>query len=319
MGTQMGTRTELGRQIRNMSPFVPDRLTKTTYADAKFSQLSYDKNSNVLQYTNPALSSISYVYDALNRLLQKNYSVNAAFNAVYTYDLGSRLTDANTTAANIHYNYDALNRVDDVKYTIDGNTYTVDYDYYKNDLRKKMVYPSGKIVEYAWDNVNNLDIIKVNGLNLVDYNYDPLHQRKDKTYLAPVVNPAQKTDYTFDAAFQLTQMNNTLVGVGNIAQRGYTYDNAGNRKTLNRTIGVNAPQAINYAYNPIYELTTVTGAQTFNYAYDGVGNRTGVYTANNVNQYTTVAGTPYAYDNNGNLTTDGTTESFSEFDLKQVA
>ncbi len=169
-----------------------------------------------------------------------------------------------------------------------------------------MVYPSGKIVDYAWDNVNNLDIIKVNGVNLVDYNYDPLHQRKDKTYLAPLVNPAQKTDYTFDAASQLTQMNNTLVGVGNIAQRGYTYDNAGNRKTLNRTIGVNAPQAINYAYNPIYELTTVTGAQSFNYAYDGVGNRTGAYTANNVNQYATVAGIAYSYDNNGNLTNDGT-------------
>ncbi len=283
-----------------------DRMTQTIYADAKFSQLSYDKNSNVLQYTNPALSSISYVYDALNRLLQKNYSVNAAFNAVYTYDLGSRLTDANTAAANIHYNYDALNRVDDVKYTIDGNFYTVDYDYYKNDLRKKMVYPSGKIVEYAWDNVNNLDIIKVNGINFADYNYDPLHQRKDKTYLAPVVNPAQKTDYTFDAASQLTQMNNTLVAAGNIAQRGYSYDNVGNRKTLNRTIGVSAPQIINYSYNPIYELTTVTGAQNFNYAYDGVGNRTGAYTANNVNQYTAVAGTAYSYDNNGNLTNDGT-------------
>ncbi len=48
------------------------------------------------------------------------------------------------------------------------------------------------------------------------------------------------------------------------------------------------------------------------YSYDSLGNRTGVddgspttYLCNNLNQYTSVGGSSYSYDNNGNLTDDG--------------
>ena len=68
----------------------------------------------------------------------------------------------------------------------------------------------------------------------------------------------------------------------------------------------------NYSYDDIYQLTQVTSpqSQTTSYAYDELGNRSSAegktYSANNLNQYTTVDTTTYSYDDNGNLINDGT-------------
>ena len=73
---------------------------------------------------------------------------------------------------------------------------------------------------------------------------------------------------------------------------------------------MNAPNGIhNYAYNNIYELTGVSGAQTHAFTYDSVGNRTladgTAYVPNNLNQYNQVGPELFTYDGNGNLTDDG--------------
>lgn len=72
-----------------------------------------------------------------------------------------------------------------------------------------------------------------------------------------------------------------------------------------------------YTYDAIYQLTYADypagqGADT-SYAYDSVFNRTSVsngsvtsYSANGLNQYTAVGSASLSYDNNGNLTSDGT-------------
>ena len=65
-----------------------DQRTKTVYADLKFSELSYDKNSNVTRHATPSTVGIDYVYDELNRLRQKNFPASAILNAQYEYDLG---------------------------------------------------------------------------------------------------------------------------------------------------------------------------------------------------------------------------------------
>jgi len=73
-----------------------------------------------------------------------------------------------------------------------------------------------------------------------------------------------------------------------------------------------------YSYDKIYQLTGVdypagffVADTTFN--YDSAGNRSTVitggttnYATNNLNQYTSVGGVAYSYDDNGNLTGDGT-------------
>jgi len=70
-----------------------------------------------------------------------------------------------------------------------------------------------------------------------------------------------------------------------------------------------------YYYDVLYQLITVdyNDGNLTDYFYDVLGSRTEVndgastsYLRNSLNQYTSVGGTSYSYDNNGNLTDDGT-------------
>jgi RHS repeat-associated protein len=75
---------------------------------------------------------------------------------------------------------------------------------------------------------------------------------------------------------------------------------------------------IHYAYDPLQRLTSATysDGKSFQYEYDAVGNRTvstqtitstlvTSYTYDAANRLTSVNGVPYTWDNNGNLTSDG--------------
>ncbi|HEY5892528.1 MAG TPA: RHS repeat-associated core domain-containing protein [Chthoniobacterales bacterium] len=94
----------------------------------------------------------------------------------------------------------------------------------------------------------------------------------------------------------------------------YTYNSVNNRLTRSETVGAAPTVTQAYGYDPIDQVTSAnygTGrSETF--AYDAAGNRTiatdsatgtTTYTANALNQYTTVDSLPApAYDANGNLT-----------------
>ena len=109
-------------------------------------------------------------------------------------------------------------------------------------------------------------------------------------------------------------MDNTLPDPNNAAVTfDYTLDNVGNRLSMT----VDAADQHDYTYDDTYQLTDVdypAGAGTDTaYAYDKVHNRTSTdagdvvsYTANDLNQYTAVGAANLYYDNNGNLTDDGT-------------
>jgi YD repeat-containing protein len=87
----------------------------------------------------------------------------------------------------------------------------------------------------------------------------------------------------------------------------YTYDNAQNRKTR---VDKRLNTTLTYTYDNIYQLKTAKQGSTTkeSYTYDAVGNRLsslGVspYVYNPSNELTSIPGTGYTYDNNGNLQT----------------
>jgi YD repeat-containing protein len=95
----------------------------------------------------------------------------------------------------------------------------------------------------------------------------------------------------------------------------YTVDPAGNRTAKTDK---HANITSNYTYDPLYELTQVMQSTTTteSYSFDPVGNRLsslGVspYSVNTSNELTSIPGTTYTYDNNGNtltkVTSSGTT------------
>ena len=276
-----------------------------TYADGSTVNYDYDKNSNLDFVTLPgAYGTMDYVYDTLNRLTAKNYPANPTRNKIFNYDIGSRLTSANTTAAQNSYTYDTLNRVLTNTQTLNSTPYTLSYQYDSASNRTRLTYPSGKVVDYTYDNNDRMDLVRVNSVTVGDYDYDPLDRRITKILRTPT--PETQATYQYDLANQLLSLTNTVLPATPISTYAYTYDNVGNRLSMTAPSGTH-----NYTYNNIYELTGVSGAQTHTFAYDKVANRTtadGVaYTANTLNQYSTVGSTAYTYDQNGNLTNDGTT------------
>ncbi len=261
------------------------------------------------------LISILFPYpassDGLNPFI-KIYPAHPSLDVGLSYDLGSRLTDANTTAAINHLTYDNLNCLQINAQTIASIVYNLSYEYDKAGNRTKVTYPSGKNIVYKYDVNDNMDLVNAGFLPIVDYTYDTLDRRTIKAFPSSVPAPSSvmRDLYQYDLANQLIDLKNNAVSDVLIAQYAYaTYDNVGNRKQM-QTSGVPGAQTINYAYNNIYELTGVTGSQTHSYAYDKVANRLTVdgttYVPNTVNQYTQVGTTNYTYDNNGNLTYDGT-------------
>ena len=86
-----------------------------------------------------------------------------------------------------------------------------------------------------------------------------------------------------------------------------------------------------YAYDKTYRVKGVDYPSGYPFAdiaydYDLVGNRTQVsggvielYSSNRLNQYTQVNSTPYSYDGNGNLTSDGTNAYSFDYENRMIS
>jgi RHS repeat-associated protein len=134
---------------------------------------SYDADGNVLQKTSPApnqpsgstlTQTISYCYDALNRVTGKAYSAQACQNgqlptgtaaATYTYDQGTNgigqrtaMTDASGSSS---WSYDALGRMLAWHRAIGTFTETIGYSYNLDNSLAGITYPSGAVISYAPD------------------------------------------------------------------------------------------------------------------------------------------------------------------------
>lgn len=133
-----------------------------------------------------------------------------------------------------------------------------------------------------------------------------------------VANGQQPVTYGYDAASRLTQVAQGSVAVG------LGYDNANRRTSLTYPNGTST----GYTYDVASRLTNINHfgpsgvIEALTYQYDAVGNRTSL-TRNNAaasllptavasatydaaNEQTAFAGATLTYDNNGNLTSDGT-------------
>ncbi len=228
-----------------------DRLTSKTYDDSAAEQYTYDKNGNLLRVTPPGNDPVDHVYDALNRLTDKEFVNSSSLDVAYTYDTGGRMLTANTTASNLTYVYNALNRVTSTTQRINSTNYTIAYDSDLAGNRTQVTYPSNKVIDYTYDDKNYITEIEVDNSSLVEYTYDPLGRRTQKDLKGTVT---QRASYTYDVANQLTALTNVALPSTTIGNYSYTYDDVGNRLTMTAPEGTHT-----YSYNDIYELT---GAQT---------------------------------------------------------
>ena len=321
-----------------------DRVTGMTDAKGNTTAYAYDASGNLVKTTDPGGNAETATYDAQGNpltLLNPNgqkatYTYNSAGQATkqtladgsvttFAYDSRGNLTTAADSTGTTTLTYDSGDRLTKITYS---NGRFLAYTYDAAGRRTKMVDQAGFTVNYAYNSLGFLTALTDGtGASIIAYTHNNLGQltREDKgngTY----------TTFQYDADGNLLHLIN-YSPAGIVQSRfDYTYDTLGQETSMATLDGT-----WTYGYDAIGQLTTAAFASTnpaipsqnLAYTYDAAGNRTqtiinGVttnYTANKLNQYTTVGNTTYQYDKDGNLissTTGSATTTYTYDSLDRL-
>ncbi|HEY6349654.1 MAG TPA: hypothetical protein VI636_09615, partial [Candidatus Angelobacter sp.] len=172
--TQQGDPTVTSSSQWRVRTFTYDSLSRLlTATNPESGQISYiyGADGNLLQKTSPApnqtgtaTQTISYCYDALNRMTGKAYSAQACPLSspvvAYTYDAGANgighLTSLTDQAGSGSYVYDALGRIVSESRTIAGIQKSLAYTYNLDSSVATLTYPSGAAVTYTPDTAGRI-------------------------------------------------------------------------------------------------------------------------------------------------------------------
>ena len=248
-----------------------DRLESMTDPLGRVETRTYDPNGNPKTTLSRNGKLTRYGYDELDRLTTVEYGATgtgAESTVTYGYDAGNRLrTTADSAAGTVTSTPDALDRITR-QVTPQG---TIDYTFDKAGRRRTMQVAGQAQTTYDYNDADQLTTI-TQGSRTVVTGYDP--SGRPRTVTLP--NGTTQT-YDYDDADQLTAITYTR-GATTLGAIEYGYDAAGRRSSAGGAYArVALPQAFSGA---VYNVA---------------------------DQLTSLGGTTHTYDNDGNLTGDGTT------------
>ncbi|MBP8116176.1 MAG: IPT/TIG domain-containing protein [Nitrospira sp.] len=290
-----------------------NRVTEIADARQGLTRFTYDPNGNLLSVTDAKNQTTAYTYDTMDRLKTRTDALNRQER--YQYDAVGNLiqfTDRKNQPAT--FIYDALNRRTTATYQGDTPPTTTSFVY---DAVGRLIHaadtaPGAGAIDFRYDSLDRL-IQEITGQGAVAYQYDALGRRTSMSAngLAPV-------GYQYDAVSRLTQVTQGPLAVG------LGYDQANRRTSLTYPNGTST----SYAYDIASRLIDITHngpsglIEALTYTYDAAGNRISLTRANGTaslvpqavasasydpaNEQIAFAGAALTYDQNGNLTNDGT-------------
>jgi RHS repeat-associated protein len=284
-------------------------LLTTTYANGDAETFTYNPEGEATSFVNANGQPISYGYNAAGQLANETFSGGSEY--TYTYNgLGNLVTATDATGTTTFTYAPVSDLLTGVSYP---NGTSLTFRYNAAGQRTQLVDQTGFTVNYVYDTAGRLNgLTDANGNPIVTYTYDAAGRLAQK-----INGNGTYTTYTYYADGNILDLVNYAPGGTVNSQFAYTYNGLGletSEATLDGTWS--------YTYNVEGELSQAIFASTtpsipnqdLVYNYDAVGNRTStvvngvttVYTPNNVTEYTSVGGTPYVYDADGNLLSDGT-------------
>ena len=294
-------------------------LTNTVSPDTGTTQKTYDEAGNLLTSTDAKGQTTLYTYDALNRVTQIAFAGGAAH--TYQYDQGDnglgRLTRIIDNSSITGYVYDQHGRVLTEKRKIGETTFVTHYRYNAAGQLIAMMYPSGRVLGFAYDQANRAVRLTLDGKPLLAaIVYQPfgkavgwtfgngapyertvdLDGRIDTYTLGTdtrtlIYDPASRivgfssSNVTHDQTFDYDALDRLTQFIATSTTQGYAYDATGNR--ISQTIGA---QNISYQVSSSSnQLQAVNGIRLKTYTYDANGSVIG----DGTNQFT--------YDGRGRL------------------
>jgi RHS repeat-associated protein len=289
-----------------------DRLTSRTDPLSRSESYAYDNNGNLLQFTDRRGKVSTYTYDDLNRRTFAGFGTAAGptyeSTISYSYDAGNRLTQAvDSVTGTISRTYDGLDRTT-AETTPQGS---ISYGYDAAGRRTSMTVGSLTAVSYTYDNASRLTQI-AQGTPTVSFAYDSVNRRTSLTLPNGVV-----MSYGYDSSSELTGINYAAgsTALGNLT---YSYDLSGRRTSMGGTYAAtNLPSTVSTtSYDAANELT---GWGTATLTYDSNGNMTSdgtnsyVWSARNELASMNSTGDTFQYDPFGRRVTKTIVSSTTDY------
>jgi RHS repeat-associated protein len=273
----------------------------------------YDKAGNLTSQVDVKGQTISFQYDAINRLFYKSTGVTYTYDGPIQENRVGRLSQVTDSSGTTTFFYDILGREIKTTKTISTASYTIERTFDSVDRILAVKYPDNSVVTYTYNKqggpatvvgaqsyVSSVDynangqIERINYGNgtHTEYAYDPNNFRLDelKTY-SPQSSLIQILSYNFDPIGNVTSILDSVY----TNTQHFQYDNM-NRLTL--ATGTSYGQ-IDYAYNSIGNMLK-KGNLDLTYG-DGAGPHAVTKMVNRQSGKQT----NMSYDYNGNMTQKG--------------
>lgn len=293
-----------------------DRLTKMIDPLGGTTLFAYDANGNLLTVTDARNNVTTFTYNNMDRVATRKDPLLRTQS--YVYDLAGNLTKLTDRRGKVtNFSYDNLDRhtfsgfgaVTQGQNTVYESTVTNGYD--GADGITSITDSLSGAVSFGYDNAARITSETTPQGN-VSYTYDNAGRR-----LTMTVSGQPTVNYGYDAANRLTSITKGATAVG------FSYDAANRLSALTLPDNV----TLDYTYDKKSQVTAIAYKKNgsflgdLTYSYDASGRRTtlggsfarlgfpaaiGSHTYNAANQMTQRGAATLTYDNNGNLTGDGT-------------
>jgi RHS repeat-associated protein len=299
----------------------------------------YDGDGNLLYKTSPqanqtgaATTTVSYCYDALNRILARQYTNSGATlpacsstppylpkpAVTYTYDSGTNaighLSSLTDPAGSGSYAYDPLGRMSTEQRTINAVSKSMSYAYNLDGSLQSLTYPSTRVVNYTYNTAGHpLTAIDGNGTGYVG---NATHWPSGQEYQRWTTVNYFRTD--LNKRLQVSDFYSDDGKATVYLSRTYTYnDGSNNGDVIAIANNKDTTRSQAFTYDQLNRLSSASdnGHWGNTYGYDAWGNllqqgllgnkplgeSLGV-TADAQNRLHVTAGADYQYDAAGNMT-----------------
>lgn len=292
------TTVSQGVQTRAFTYSSLSRLLSATNPESGTISYGYDPNGNLTSKVDARNIATSYVYDALNRVTQRNYtnepSGSETPNVVYTYKttapgFGNLIKVESSVSTTEYTSFDILGRVTAHKQTTDGTEYTTGYVYNLGGALIEETYPSGRVVKNVLDNNGDLSMVQ----SRKSSNYGYWSYANSFTYNATgAVTSMQLGNGKWESTTFNSRLQPTQIALGTVQNETdklkleYGYGTtANNGNVLSQKITVKRPSQSDLVFDQAYtydSLNRITSAEettdtTVNwnqtYTFDRYGNR----------------------------------------------
>jgi len=288
--------------------YFPSITAPGAASTTDFEQYGYDANGNRISLRKRDGRTINYTYDALNRMTVKAFANGGACvlgyacttppsssvrDVYYSYDLRGLQTyarfDSGTGTDNVYDVYDGFGRLSETTINMGGVSRRVPFTYDADGNKISLKHPDGTRFVYGYDGLDRTATAKIyNGAQFlaISYNSQGAVCQSARGAVTTTqgaqcqpVSGAVVTTYSYDPIMRLSGLADDLAGTS-------------------------ADVSATFSYNPANQIVQ-QGRSNDSYAYAGYTMASTPYTANGLNQYTTVGGGSPGYDSNGNLASTG--------------